>query len=149
MTIAEILAGLESERATAQARADACQRAIEMLSLQQPATPAAKRKPQRTRRVAVRRTRQAPRHPGERQVEFKSIRYADVILCHLKRLDTPNNCADSTVLRRVVAKECKVDSGQDTHFRTDIHNALSRLKRDGLIERSGDVWALTEKAKAA
>lgn len=53
------------------------------------------------------------------------------------------------MLRRECAKAANVNPAKDPSFRGDVMNALTTLKAKGLVERSGDVWALTEKGKAA
>lgn len=56
--------------------------------------------------------------------------------------------ADSAKIREAVAKAVKAKT-TDPKFRHDVANALTRMKRDGEVERSGTWWSLTVKGMAA
>jgi hypothetical protein len=99
---------------------------------------APKAKAQSTKPKAQSLTAAATRSGGP--ATTKTGRYREVILAFLPKQDA--RCADSAVIRREVAKVCKVDVDTESTFSADVSNALQGLKREGKLERSGTVWAL-------
>lgn len=154
--MSDIIGQLLDERARAQKVLDACDVAIAAFRALEgrPApgdsivgprplpTPVGARKPRPTT------PRKAdPSAPPAIDPESKSGKYQIAVLQILGRLG-PHYSADSTVLRREVAKRCTVKPG-DTMFNGDVSNAIHALKARGQIERSGTVWALTAKEREA
>jgi len=98
-------------------------------------------------RRAVKSAKRAPkptRTPADK--DSKVGRYREAILKLLRRHALePHHSADSEVIRREVAKACGVRPEKDESYVGDVSNALQSLKKAGLVERSGTVWALTRK----
>lgn len=149
-----VLEGIRAERQQARRIVDACTSALIAFGAEAPgatvtfvvedAPPAAAtpgpRAPRARRATAF--TERAP-EGGETAQAGKAGLYAQHILSVLGHYSrSPHFSADSTVLRREVAKACKVSDAGDLKFKTDMQNALTKLRLDRKIERTGAVWAL-------
>jgi hypothetical protein len=144
----EVLAHIQAERAKAQAIIAACDAVLALYpapvvapvpQVRPRSSPPARRElkvndPART---------SAPPVSGE---PSKKARYSDAIVRFLSHHTLePHHSADSTVIRREVAKACGVDPSKDSSFQGDVSNALQGLKAQGRVERSGNVWALVRR----
>lgn len=146
MTNEAFIAVIEAERARAVQMVDACDAVLRVyrpappakVTVAPPVAKAAKReKPARPQLVAA---------PRAEAGESKVATYRDAVVKVLGRYE---HGADGAVIRREVAKVCGVKPENDEHFSQDIGNALQNLKHAKVVDRSGQVWALMQKAASA
>lgn len=155
----DIVTALEAERDRALTLVQACDDALavfrdggQLASIPQrnrvrpPLTPRTpKQTPTPTREAPV-AAKTAPARPVTAPPASKMGRYSVEIMKMLSHYSlAPHYSADTTVIRRSVAKACWIDEKKDTSFRGDMTNAQGKLKRDKQVDRSGNVWALVHK----
>lgn len=152
MDTVQLVEALRSERARAQGVVDGCTLALAVFEPMLPPVSVRQRIDRLVRGVKRRRAKKAKRAArvrafGGGRVAPAPVPAADskvsqcraAILAHLKRYDS-NGMADSTTLVRACGKDAK---------RGDVYNALQDMKKKGFVERSGDVWAITDTGRAA
>lgn len=155
MTTQELVDALRNERARAQSIVDGCDQALAVFVPMLPFESSKARVDRIVSRYGANKTKRGPkagsRKPKavaptsgpEAAPESKVGQCRTAILAYLRRHDS-SGMADSTVLRRECAKVCGKDLKNG-----DVSNALSWLKRAGHVERSGDVWAITDAGRVA